>query len=123
MNLPEDAVLDLLRGRPSEEINTVEAAEVIASVGAELSDSVEMAVSYFRSTIDLDELDMIMLCGGGSTIPGLTALLETKNNVPIKIANPLRKIEFNASLFAEGDVDTISPTLTVAIGLALRKVG
>ncbi len=123
MNLPENAVLDLLRGRPSEEINTVEAAEVIAGVGAELSDSVEMAVSYFRSTVDLEELDLIMLCGGGSTIPGLTALLESKNNVPTQIANPLRKIEFDANLFAEAEVESISPTLTVAIGLALRKVG
>jgi len=123
LNLPEESALALLRGKPSVEIDTVQAAEVIANVGAELSDSVEMAVSYFRSTVDLEQLDVIMLCGGGSSIPGLTSLLETKNNVPTQIADPLRKIEFDAKLFPDNDVSQIAPVLTVAIGLALRMAG
>jgi type IV pilus assembly protein PilM len=123
MNLPDDVALDLLQGRPPEDLNTEQAAEIIAAVGAELSDSVEMAVSYFRSTVDLDQLDVIMLCGGGASIPGLSSLLETKNNVPAEIANPLRTIEFDPKLFPDGNVDQIAPLLTVAIGLALRKVG
>jgi len=123
LNLPEDAALDLLQGRPPDEVDALQASEIIANVGAELSDSVEMAVSYFRSTVDQVELDLIMLCGGGAAIPGLPALLETKNNVPIRIANPLRRIDFDPKLFPEGNIERIAPTLTVAIGLALRKVG
>ena len=123
MNLPEDAAKQLLEGHPPDELDVVGASEIIASVGAELSDSVEMAVSYFRSTVDLEDLDLIMLCGGGAAIPGLPALLETKSNVPTQIANPLRKIEFEEKVFPEGDVARIAPGLTVAIGLALRKVG
>ncbi len=123
LNLPAEAANDLLQGRPPEDLKTEQAAEVIAAVGAELSDSVEMAVSYFRSTVDLDQLDVIMLCGGGALIPGLTDLLETKNNVPAEIANPLRTIAFETKLFPDGDPERIAPLLTVAIGLALRKVG
>ena len=123
LNLPENAAYELLEGRPPEDLDALQASEVIADVGAELSDSVEMAVSYFRSTVDLDELDLIMLCGGGASIPGLTVLLESKNNVPTQISNPLRKIEFDQKLFPDGDVNRIAPALTVAIGLALRKVG
>lgn len=123
MNLPEDVAFDLLQGHPSEDLNVEQASEIIAAVGAELSDSVEMAVSYFRSTVDLDDLNVIMMCGGGAAIPGLSSLLETKNNVPTQIANPLRTIEFDPKLFPAGDVEQIAPALTVAIGLALRKVG
>jgi type IV pilus assembly protein PilM len=121
LNLPQDAALALLHGSPPEDLDVGKAADVIAGVGAELSDSIEMAVSYFRSTVDLDALDVIMLCGGGAAIPGLNALLETKNGVRVEIANPLRSIEFDPELFADGDFDLTSPALTVAIGLALRK--
>ncbi|MFC1544417.1 pilus assembly protein PilM [Gemmatimonadota bacterium] len=60
---------------------------------------------------------------GGASIPGLTNLLETKNNVPTEIANPLRSIEFDPKLFPDGEVGRIAPRLMVAIGLALRQVG
>jgi len=123
LNLPEDAALDLLQGRPPDELEINKAADVIAEVGAELSDSIEMAISYFRSTVDLDDLDVIMLCGGGASIPGLPNLLETKNHIPTEVANPLRKIEFDTDLFPEGDPEDIAPMLMVAVGLALREVG
>ena len=53
----DQLALDLLHGSPPEELDIEKAANVIAGVGAELSDSIEMAVSYFRSTVDLDQLD------------------------------------------------------------------
>ena len=123
MNLPEDIAYDLLQGHPPDDLNVEQASDIISAVGAELSDSVEMAVSYFRSTVDLDDLNVIMLCGGGAAIPGLYSLLETKNNVPTQIANPLRTVEFDPKLFPAGNVEQIAPMLTVAIGLALRKAG
>ena len=123
LNLPEDMATNLLNGEPPPELDIDKATRIISEVGAELSDSIEMAISYFRSTVDLDSLDIIMLCGGGSSIPGLPALLETRNNVPTNVANPLRSIEFDPKLFPDGDPDRIAPTLMVAIGLALRKVG
>jgi type IV pilus assembly protein PilM len=123
LNLPEDMASGLLNGEPPPDLDVEKASGIISDVGAELSDSIEMAVSYFRSTVDLDSLDVIMLCGGGSSIPGLSTLLETKNNVPTAVANPLRSIEFDPKLFPDGDPDQIAPMLMVAIGLALRKVG
>jgi len=123
LNLPEDIALELLQGHPPPDLEINKAADIIAEVGAELSDSIEMAVSYFRSTVDLETLDVIMLCGGGASIPGLPALLETKNNVKTQIADPLRQVEYDTKLFPEGDPDQIAPMLMVAIGLALRKVG
>ncbi len=121
MNLPQETALAVLYGNPPDNLDVVKASEVIAGVGAELSDSIEMAVSYFRSTVDLDALDVIMLCGGGAAIPGLSTLLETKNGVPAEIANPLRMIEFDPDLFEGDDLNKIAPTLTVAVGLGLRK--
>jgi type IV pilus assembly protein PilM len=123
LNLPEDMAEALLQGDPPDEFDLDKASEVIAEVGAELSDSIEMAISYFRSTVDLDALDVIMLCGGGAAIPGLTTLLETKNGVPTEVANPLRSIEFDPKLFPDGDPAGVAPRLMVAIGLALRQVG
>jgi type IV pilus assembly protein PilM len=123
LNLPADMAEDLLLGNPPPDFDLDKASDAIAEVGAELSDSIEMAVSYFRSTVDLESLDVIMLCGGGALIPGLKTLLETKNNVPTTVANPLRTIEFEPKLFPEGNIDQIAPMLMVAIGLALRNVG
>jgi len=123
LNLPEDVAHGLLMGEPPAELDLDKASDIIAQVGAELSDSIEMAISYFRSTVDLDELDVIMLCGGGALIPGLPNLLQIKNNVPTEVVDPLRKIEFDPRLFGdEAAAQKIAPSLMVAVGLALREV-
>jgi Tfp pilus assembly PilM family ATPase len=48
--------------------------------------------------------------------------VQSKLNIPIEIANPLRNIEYDPDMFSSIQPEKIAPLLSVAIGLAARKV-
>ena len=62
----------------------------------------------------------VVICGGGSSLPGL--LEEAKKNISgeVELANPFGHTE--APAFLESVLRTIGPGFAVAVGLALRKL-
>ncbi len=62
----------------------------------------------------------VILTGGQSNMPGLKEYFGQKLGKEILIGDPLKKVSFNKSL--EGVLKNISPALTVALGLAMRKI-
>jgi Tfp pilus assembly PilM family ATPase len=66
-------------------------------------------------------VDWIVLSGGGALIPFLPEFIQSKLNVPIEVANPLRNIEYDPDIFKNVQPDKIAPLLAVAVGLATRK--
>ena len=68
------------------------------------------------------EYPWIVLSGGGALIPYLPECVQSKLNVPIEIANPLRNIEYDPELFGDLQPERIAPLLAVGIGLAAREV-
>ena len=59
--------------------------------------------------------------GGGALVPYLPEYLQSKLNVPLEIANPLRSIDYDPELFQYLQPEKIAPLLAVSIGLAMRK--
>ncbi len=93
----------------------------IVSATDELISGIELAFSYFRSQAKVDNVDWIVLSGGGSLVPYLPEFLQSKLNVPLEIANPLRNVDYDPELFQYLQPEKIAPLLTVSIGLAMRK--
>jgi type IV pilus assembly protein PilM len=81
-----------------------------------------VAFSYFKSLANVPNIDWIILSGGGALIPYLPEFVQSKLNIPIEIANPLRNIEYDPDIFSSIQPEKIAPLLSVAIGLAARKV-
>ena len=61
------------------------------------------------------------MSGGGAVIPGIIDVLSEYTRTPVKILNPLAAIKYDYSLFGEKSVEKVSPLLSLAIGLALRR--
>ncbi len=93
----------------------------IVSATDELISGIELAFSYFKSQSKIDLIDWIVLSGGGALTPYLPELLQSKLNVPLEIANPLRRVDYDPELFQYLQPEKIAPLLTVPIGLAMRK--
>lgn len=87
----------------------------------EFLSGVDLAFSYFKSQSQADAVDWIVLSGGGSLIPYLPELLQSKLSIPLEIANPLRRIDYDPELFQYLQPEKIAPLLTVSVGLAMRK--
>ncbi len=85
--------------------------------------TLDRALAYLKTSEEAGDLDRILVSGGSSSLPGLQELLSEKFNVPVDIANPLLRISHEPSAFVSRDPAREAAALTVAIGLALRKVG
>lgn len=96
-------------------------ATIVAAI-EELITGLEVAFSYFKSLAKVSNIDWIVLSGGGALIPYLPEFVQSKLNIPIEIANPLRNIEYDPDMFSSIQPEKIAPLLSVAIGLAARKV-
>lgn len=96
-------------------------ATIISSMD-DLMSGLELAFSYFKSQAKVENIDWIVLSGGGALTPYLPEFLQSKLNIPLEIANPLRSIDYDPELFQYLQPEKIAPLLAVSVGLAMRKV-
>jgi len=85
--------------------------------------TLDRALAYLKTSNEAEGLTRILLSGGSAQMQGLKELMSEKFRVPIELANPLLRIGYEPSLFEGRDPSREAPALTVAIGLALRRVG
>jgi type IV pilus assembly protein PilM len=119
---PEDA-MNILKGRTSESAEPEAAKQSIEYAAEELAAGIDLAFSYFRSSEKSDIIDKIVLSGGGAYISEIPAFLEKHFQTSIELSDPLSFLEYDSSLFGSIEPQKISALFTIAVGLALRKVG
>jgi len=119
-NLTQAAAEELIRG----ESNSGQDLRAVLDQSCEtLAVALDRAQAYLRTAGEASAITRIMLCGGSSLTPGLVDYLNRRLGVSTEIANPLNRIGFAPDLFADQDVSKVAPSLTVGIGLALRRLG
>jgi type IV pilus assembly protein PilM len=112
----------MLKGRCTTSIDPIKLKQSIEYAAEELSSGIDLAFSYFKSSEKSESIDRIVLSGGGAYIPNIEEYLQNRHQVSVQVSNPLAYIEFDQGLFGSIEPANISALLTVAIGLALRKV-
>jgi len=117
----EDAMM-AIKKRTTQSIDMDLMQQSIEYAAEELSSGIDLAFSYFKSSEKCEGIDKIVLSGGGAYIPHIIEFLEKRHQTKVQIANPLSRLEYNPGLFGSMNPLNISALLTVAIGLALRKV-
>lgn len=111
-----------IKGEMTDSIDQDMLKATIISATDELIAGMEMAFSFFKSQTKVENIDWMVLSGGGALLPYLPEFFQSKLNVPLEIANPLRTIDYDPELFQYLQPEKIAPLLTVSIGLAMRKV-
>jgi len=107
------------------EHDQVKIREIVKRATGDLSLGIERSMSFLKAAGDADEIQEVVLSGGGAHIPFLKDILTEKHGIAISVHNPLDGIEWEDGVFGEygEDLDSLAPLLTVGIGLALRKAG
>ncbi|MDZ4722853.1 MAG: type IV pilus assembly protein PilM [candidate division Zixibacteria bacterium] len=111
-----------LKGEMTETIDQDMFKATIISATDELVSGIELAFSYFKSQNKVDAIDWIVLSGGGALLPYMPEYLQSKLNIPLELANPLRNVDYDPELFQYLQPEKIAPLLAVSVGLAMRKV-
>ena len=111
-----------IKGEMNDSIDQDMLKATIISSTDELMSGMELAFSYFKSQAKVENIDWIVLSGGGALTPYLPEFLQSKLNIPLEIANPLRSIDYDPELFQYLQPEKIAPLLAVSVGLAMRKM-
>lgn len=95
-------------------------AKAIDDAYSEILIGVHKSIDYYRIRSKGNNLQNILLTGGGAAKLGLASIVESNFQVSTLVANPFKNIEiFSAKIPAE-NLQSISSQLCAAVGLALR---
>jgi type IV pilus assembly protein PilM len=100
-----------------------DAQPAIEMVNAEVAGEIRRSFDFFRSSSHSETIHRVILSGGSARLPGLVEYLSENLEIPVEVANPLRKIKADKKKFDPEYLEAISPQLAVSVGLALRWAG
>ena len=99
----------------------------LESLSSEFNDlicgEINRTLEFFSSTLSKDRVQKIMLSGGSSKVPNIADVLTSKTESNVDIINPFKNIEYSSGDFDPDYIQDIAPKMSVATGLALRKMG
>jgi len=121
-NLTYENAERLKRGNPVENVPPEDAASVIASASEEIIAEVTRSFEYYRSTTVQEDINEVILSGGGALVKDFPRLFEKQVGIETKLVEPFRNIEI-AKRLDSAYLEEMAPIAAVATGLALRRQG
>jgi type IV pilus assembly protein PilM len=99
--------------------------EIIAGAANEISMGIERSIAFLKTAGDAENIDRVILSGGGARVPGLAEILAERHGVEIATNDAVALCTRSDDLLegTDEDLDQVGPLLTVALGLALRREG
>jgi type IV pilus assembly protein PilM len=115
----------LKRGESSGEHNIQQVIPILNSVSEDFAGELRKTLDFFSATSGAERVDSIVLSGGGAGALNLESILREKFGIPVEIMNPFKNISFNEKKgqFNPEWVAEVAPSMAVAVGLAIRKLG
>jgi len=123
LNLPFDLADQLKRGIPVDGVTYDDAKPVLRAVTENVMLEIQKTFDFFKTTASSDRIDRIMLSGGASRAEGFTEMLTHRFEAPVEGLDPFKRVTFDSKKFQIESAEDIAPTVAVAVGLALRRVG
>jgi len=112
----------LKRGEAVEGISQENVSSVLISTSEEIIAEISRSFDYFRSTSSNEEVNDVIFSGGGALVKDFAPLLSERLGVGVQLIEPFRNIDI-PDKFDKGYLKKIEPVVTIAVGLALRRVG
>jgi type IV pilus assembly protein PilM len=113
----------LKRGEASGEHSLQEILPILRSVSDDLAQELQKTFDFFGATTSTEKIDQLFIAGGCSRIVNLDRQLKDRFGMPVEIMNPFRQIDVSGSAASAEWLNENAPTLTVAVGLAVRHIG
>ena len=112
----------LKRGEAVEGISQENVSSVLISTSEEIIAEISRSFDYFRSTASNEDVNEVIFSGGGALVKDFAPLLSERLGVGVQLIEPFRNIDI-PDKFDKGYLKKIEPIVTIAVGLALRRIG
>lgn len=96
------------------------ATEVLDPFKEAVSQQVNRAIQFFLGATPYNNVDLVILAGGTSSIPGVDELVQDRLGVDVLLANPFTNMSI-ASRVKSQSLSNDAPAMMIACGLALRS--
>jgi type IV pilus assembly protein PilM len=123
LSLPFELADQLKRGLPVDGVTFDDARPVLRAVSENVMLEIQKTFDFFKATAASDRIDRIMVSGGASRAEGFTEMLGERFEAPIEPFDPFKRVAFDVKKFNVESAADVAPTVAVAVGLALRRVG
>jgi type IV pilus assembly protein PilM len=118
--VPFNQTIEIKRGIFSTEINEEEVIATIAQAYKKVLEEIQKSFEYF-GTLSGNQVEKVLLCGGGSMIRGIDGYIADYLKIPVEIMNPMQGVKINPKNFDHSLINEMSGLSTVALGLATRR--
>lgn len=119
----EEAERAKLGDRDIEDVDSESIDEVLQDAIENLVQEVQRSLDFFSATSTEDKVKKIYLTGGVSSSQQVCDSLENRLGVSVELLDPFRNVVFNEKEFDPEYLKAVGPMFSVAVGLAMRKVG
>jgi type IV pilus assembly protein PilM len=124
LNLSAEQAEQLKRGDEIEGVTYERILPILAGVTEDVGTEIQKTLDFFKQISAADEpLDRLYLTGGASQVVHLKESLADRLKTQVEILNPFRKIPPASREVAPEMINEMTPTASVSVGLALRRMG
>lgn len=97
--------------------------DIVTRLNETLALEMRRSLDFYNSTASEGKIGKVYLSGGASKTVMLAEAVSQRLGVPVEILNPFQKIKYNEKEFDLEYLTEIAPLMTVAMGLATRRLG
>jgi type IV pilus assembly protein PilM len=123
LSLSFEQAEELKRGKTVGDHTIQQVIPILNSVSEDFAGELRKTLDFFTATSGAERVDEIVLAGGGSGVLNLDATLRDKFSIPVSIMDPFRNVSVDEGEFNPEELAEIGPSMAIAVGLALRKLG
>ena len=122
LNVTFEQAESLKRGESADGIDTSRVPAILSAVNDFIGGEVQKTLDFFKNTTPGESITRMVLAGGASKVPNLTESLAGRFGVPVEPLNPFQRVT-PAKGISPDTLDEVSASVSVAVGLACRRVG
>lgn len=105
------------------ESSAADLLESIYRVNETLALEIRRSLDFYNSNAIEGRITKVFLSGGGCKSFNLLNSVAAKLTLPVEVINPFTRIKYDERKFDKEFLDEIAPMMTVAVGLASRRLG
>jgi type IV pilus assembly protein PilM len=120
MNLSFEEAEQVKKGKLIEGVQSESVSSLMQSVSEVLLLEIQKTFDFFRATTGGEQLQRVYVSGGCAKVEGFLDLLQARLGLPVEMLDPFKNIAIGKGIDLDL-LDEISPSMVVAVGLALRS--
>ena len=122
LNVTFEQAESLKRGEAVDGVEGERVPAILGTVNDFIGGEIQKTLDFFKNTTPGESISRLVLAGGSSRIPNLSEALAGRFGVPVEPLNPFLRVQA-AKGISPDTLDALSPSVSIAVGLASRRLG